>query len=427
MLAVVLILAVVAFLACGISLAYVTGAAAVLIYMLSGNASSLELEPMLIFAQVDVFVLMAMPLFILVGELMNRGGVTTALIDFAMSIVGGLKGGLAHVNIVTSLFFAGISGSAMADAAALSNTLVPAMKERGYAITYAGAVTAAASIIGPIIPPSIILIFYGAIMGVDVGALFVAGVGPGILLTAGLMALNTFMAHRYDHPGGKDVERQPVIPAFRHAFPALMLPFVIIAGIIFGIMTPTESAALAVLLAIVSSYVYGSLNWVMIRESLQRTVRITGSIFILFVAASLVVHLAALVQLPQQISTLVTGLHLALPLYLFVMVLVFLFIGMTLDTMIGLALVAPLLVPAAIAQGADPVHIGICICLNLAMGMITPPLGGSVMIVSSITGVGYWKLMLALTPFILLEFSVLLLVVYIPEISLFLPRLMGVM
>lgn len=427
MVALALILIITVLLLCGVSLAYVTGAAAVLAYIFYGKYEYLELEPLLIFSQVDVFALMAMPLFILVGELMNKGGITKALIDFAMSLAGRMKGGLGHVNIITSLFFAGISGSAMADAAALSNTLVPAMKERGYSADYAGAVTAAASIIGPIIPPSIILIFYGAIMGVDVAALFVAGIGPGILLAFSLLALNMFLAHRYNHPGGEQSDQPSFLPAFKNAFPALLLPVAIMAGIIFGVMTPTESAAVAVLLAIAASYVYGALEKDILSQSLKRTVRITGSIFILFVASALVVYFAALIQLPQRISDTVVVMNLTLPFYLLAMTLVFLFIGMTLDTMIGLALVAPLLVPAAIAQGADPVHIGICICLNLAMGMITPPLGGSVMVVSSITRVPYWRLMQALLPFIVVEILVLLLVVYVPEISLFLPKNLGML
>lgn len=427
MVALALILIITVLLLCGVSLAYVTGAAAVLAYIFYGKYEYLELEPLLIFSQVDVFALMAMPLFILVGELMNKGGITKALIDFAMSLAGRMKGGLGHVNIITSLFFAGISGSAMADAAALSNTLVPAMKERGYSADYAGAVTAAASIIGPIIPPSIILIFYGAIMGVDVAALFVAGIGPGILLAFSLLALNMFLAHRYNHPGGEQSDQPSFLPAFKNAFPALLLPVAIMAGIIFGVMTPTESAAVAVLLAIAASYVYGALEKDILSQSLKRTVRITGSIFILFVASALVVYFAALIQLPQRISDTVVVMNLTLPFYLLAMTLVFLFIGMTLDTMIGLALVAPLLVPAAISQGADPVHIGICICLNLAMGMITPPLGGSVMVVSSITRVPYWRLMQALLPFIVVEILVLLLVVYVPEISLFLPKNLGML
>jgi len=233
------------FLVAGTALAYATGAGAVLFYILLDMKEFLALAPQLVFSQVDFFALMALPLFMLVGEIMNRGNITRVLVDFAMSLIGRAKGGLAHVNILTSVFFAGISGSAVADAAALSNTLVPAMVERGYSKTFAGAITAVSSVIGPIIPPSIILIFYGSTMGVDIAALFAAGIVPGLMLAVALMLANTFFAHRYDHPGGKEEERQPVLPSLVRALPALSLPLIIVLGIVFGVMTPTEAAAVA--------------------------------------------------------------------------------------------------------------------------------------------------------------------------------------
>ena len=187
-------------LASGLGLAYVVGATAVLSFFLTDHARYLAILPQKVFSQISVFALLSMPLFILAGELMNRGGVTKTLIDVSMAMVGRIRGGLGHVNIMTSVFFAGISGSAIADAASLSNTLVPAMQERGYSRLYAGAITAASSIIGPIVPPSIILIFYGAIMQTSVAALFVAGILPGLLLAAALFAMNSYFAVRDDHP-----------------------------------------------------------------------------------------------------------------------------------------------------------------------------------------------------------------------------------
>ena len=187
-------------LASGLAIAYVIGGGAVLAFIVTDNSRYLAILPQQIFSRIDVFALMAMPLFILAGELMNRGGVTGALINLSMALVGRLRGGLGHVNILTSVFFAGISGSAVADAAALSNTLVPEMRKRGYSLTYASAITAASSIIGPIVPPSIILIFYGALMGTSVTALFLAGIVPGLVLAAALIILNGYFAMREDHP-----------------------------------------------------------------------------------------------------------------------------------------------------------------------------------------------------------------------------------
>ncbi|MEM7705332.1 MAG: TRAP transporter large permease [Pseudomonadota bacterium] len=411
----------------GTALAYITGAAAVLAYFALDLERYLALAPQLVFSQLDVFALMAMPLFMLVGEIMNRGRITHVLVDFAMSLIGWSKGGLAHVNILTSVFFAGISGSAMADAAALSGTLVPAMEEKGYRKTYAGAITAASSIIGPIIPPSIILIFYGAIMGVDIAALFAAGIVPGLLLAGILMLANGFFARRYDHPGGGPQDIQPFLSSLQRATPALMLPLIIVAGIVLGVMTPTEAAAVAVAAAVGVGLLYRSLSMEALRECVKRTVVITGSIFMLFVAAALVIYLAALTNTPQAIAEWVVASGVSGTAYLLLMMVVFLVLGMVLDTLLGLALVAPVLVPVAIAQGADPIHVGIVVCLTLAMGLVSPPLGGSVLVVSAVTGEKYWKLFGGVLPFLAFEVFVLLAVVLLPELTLFLPRLLGLL
>jgi len=413
------------FLVAGTALAYATGAGAVLFYILLDMKEFLALAPQLVFSQVDFFALMALPLFMLVGEIMNRGNITRVLVDFAMSLIGRAKGGLAHVNILTSVFFAGISGSAVADAAALSNTLVPAMVERGYSKTFAGAITAVSSVIGPIIPPSIILIFYGSTMGVDIAALFAAGIVPGLMLAVALMLANTFFAHRYDHPGGKDEERQPVLPSLVRALPALSLPLIIVLGIVFGVMTPTEAAAVAVFAAIGVGYFYGSLDLQALKASVGRTVVLTGTIFMFFASAALVIYLSALLKLPQAISGFVLTLEFSGTTYLLLLAVVFLAIGMVLDTLLALALVAPVLVPTAIAQGSDPVHVGICVCLTLAMGLITPPLGGSVLVVSAVTGTNYWSLFRWVIPFLLVEIVVLVVVIIFPEAMLFLPRYFG--
>jgi tripartite ATP-independent transporter DctM subunit len=357
MIVVLAMLIILLFLAAGTALAYATGAGAVLLYILLDMKEFLAMAPQLVFSQVDFFALMALPLFMLVGEIMNRGNITGVLVDFAMSLIGRAKGGLAHVNILTSVFFAGISGSAVADAAAPSNTLVPAMVDRGYSKTFAGAVTAVSSVIGPIIPPSIILIFYGATMGVDIAALFAAGIVPGLMLAVALMLANTFFAHRHDHPGGKNEDKRPMLSNLTRALPALSLPLIIVLGIVFGVMTPTEAAAVAVFAAIGVGYYYRSLDLEALKASVNRTVVLTGTIFMFFASAALVIYLSALVKLPQTISSFVLTLEFSGTTYLLLLAVVFLAIGMVLDTLLALALVAPVLVPTAIAQGSDPVHV----------------------------------------------------------------------
>ena len=412
-------------LASGLGLAYVVGATAVLSFFLTDHARYLAILPQKVFSQISVFALLSMPLFILAGELMNRGGVTKTLIDVSMAMVGRIRGGLGHVNIMTSVFFAGISGSAIADAASLSNTLVPAMQERGYSRLYAGAITAASSIIGPIVPPSIILIFYGAIMQTSVAALFVAGILPGLLLAAALFAMNSYFAVRDDHPRIAKGEAPPLLPAIVRALPALSLPVIIVGGIVLGWMTPTEAAAVAVIVAMLAALFYEGLSREDIFEGLRRTAMLTGSIFMVVSAIAAFGHLASLERIPQAISNLVTKLGLGPVSFMLAMNLLFILAGMFLDIPMALALIVPLLAPVALAQGADPVHLGIVICFNLTVGLVSPPMGGCLLIVSTVTGINYWTLARAVIPFVIVEILVLGVLVFVPEISLFLPRAMG--
>ncbi|GLQ05119.1 TRAP transporter large permease [Sneathiella chinensis] len=411
----------------GLAIAYVIGGGAVLAFLAADKGRYLAILPQQIFSKIDVFALMAMPLFILAGEFMNRGGVTKALINLSIALVGRLRGGLGHVNVLTSVFFAGISGSAIADAAALSNTLVPAMRERGYSLSYASVITAASSIIGPIVPPSIILIFYGAIMGTSVTSLFLAGIIPGLILAASLIALNAFYAWKEDHPRISAEEAPALAPTLLRSLPALCLPIIIIGGIVFGWMTPTEAAAVAVFTALAAGWFYDGLKRDAILEGLRRTAMLSGSIFIIICAVSALGYLGALERIPEAISSAVDALGLGPAGYMLVLNVIFLIAGMVLDIPVALALLVPLLAPVALAHGADPVHLGIILCFNLCIGLVSPPLGGCLLVVSTVTGVNYWRLARAILPFVLVQVGVLILLVQVPEISLFLPRAFGFM
>jgi len=409
----------------GLAIAYVIGGAAVLAFIATDNTRYLAILPQQIFSKIDVFALMSMPLFILAGELMNRGGITGALINLSMALVGRVRGGLGHVNILTSVFFAGISGSAVADAAALSNTLVPEMQRRGYTLTYASAVTAASSIIGPIVPPSIILIFYGALMGTSVTALFLAGILPGLLLAAALLVVNGIFAARQDHPRVEKADMPPFFPTLLNSLPAMALPAIILGGIVFGWMTPTEAAAVAVFAALGAGWFYAGLSGKAVLEALRRTAILSGSIFMIICAVSALGHLGALERVPETISGLVTNLGLGAGEYMLVLNVIFLLAGMVLDIPVALALLVPLLAPVALAQGADPVHLGIVLCFNLCIGLVSPPMGGCLLVVSAVTGVNYWKLARAVLPFVLTQIIVLAVLVKFPAISLWLPRAFG--
>jgi len=411
----------------GVPLAYVTGTAAVAVFLAAGDAEYLAVVPQRMFSQMDVFAIMAMPLYIWAGELMNRGGITRALVDFALLVVGRVRGGLGHANVITAVFFSGISGSAAADVAALSNAFVPQMRDRGYDPLYAGALTAAASVIGPIIPPSIIMILYGAVLSTDVAALFVAGLVPGVLIAFALMAMNAWMARREGHPGGTAADVPDWRPTLRRALPALVLPAVILGGIVFGVMTPIEAGAIAVVAAAVLGRWYGELDWPLFLECTRKSIVLTGVIFIFLAAGSLGTYLIALSQLADHVAHFVTSFGLVGLPYVLLLMLLFLLLGMGVDLIVSLTLFAPLLVPIAIQQGADPVAIGVMVCVNLTLGLVTPPLGGAIMLVATITQQDYWALCKRIMPFVIVEVAVLLLIVLFPELSLALPRWLGML
>ncbi|MGR3804445.1 TRAP transporter large permease [Marinibacterium profundimaris] len=409
----------------GTAFAYLMGAVSVLSFVMAGKAQFLSILPQRIFAQLDVFAFMAMPLFILTAEIMTRAGVTRSLIDFALSVVGRFRGGLGHVNVLTSVFFAGISGSAIADSAALSRTFVPEMVERGYSPYYAGAITAASSMIGPIIPPSIIMIIYGGLTGASVAALFAAGIVPGILLAVSLMVLNAVMARIGNHPGGAAADAPAFWPSLRRAAPALLLPVVILGSLVLGLATPTEGSAIAVLFALIAGQFYTGLSWRMLFDALEATARLTGTIFIILAAISVLGFLAGQMGWSQMLADWVESIGLTGPRYLFFLVGIFLIAGMFMDTPVAMTLLIPLFAPQALAQGIDPVHLGVVLCFNLCVGLITPPLGKCLVVVAALTELNYWRLAYAALPFVAVQILLLLALAYWPELTLTVPRLAG--
>jgi tripartite ATP-independent transporter DctM subunit len=422
-----LVLLVAWLLASGTEYAYVIGAAAVALMVTLGLGGHLAFLPQRIFSQLDVFTLMALPMFILAGEIMGRGGVTEALTDFAVAMLGRIRGALGHVNVLTSLFFGGVSGSAIADAAALGNALVPPMKAKGYPAEYAASITAASAIIGPIVPPSVIMIMYGALMQTDIAALFAAGILPGVLLAAVLMTVNAVVAARQGHPRGDPFALARLARSFVHAAPALLLPVLILGGIVFGVTTPTEAGALAVIAAWAASRRYRPLVRADLGSALERTVVLTGSIFVMIAAAGLVGYIAAVTGATDRLSAWVLATGLGGNAYVFAMVTGLLIVGMFTGVRIALFLVVPLVAPEAIAQGVHPVHLGMVVCFALTLGLITPPFGPVLMITSSVTGVSYAALVRGTFVFLMLELVVLVVLILVPGLSLAVPRALGLL
>ncbi len=394
-------------------------------------AAGMERDMTLLYRNVyngmDSFPLMAIPFFMLAGELMNRSGITLRLVEFSQALIGHLRGGLAHVNVLSSMLFAGLSGSAVADVSALGSMLIPAMEKNGYKKRFAAAITAASSIIGPIIPPSGIMIIYAYVMGESVAALFLAGIVPGLMMGGGLMVAIWLMADKYELPAASRRatwgERGQ---ASMRAFWPLLTPVIILGGILGGVMTPTEAAAVAVGYAfVVALFIMRTMKWRDIPDVLIRS-GITSAVVLLLVGAAMAFKtVAALARTPEQLA----GIILAMsdnPLILLFLINVLLFIvGMFLDAGPAIIILGPILGPIFVQLGVDPVHFAIIMAVNLTVGLLTPPMGLVLFVTSSVSGLRVETISKAILPFLAVEVIVIFLLTYIPALTLTVPRLFG--
>lgn len=378
---------------------------------------------------VDSFTLLALPLFMLAGELMTRTGIIDDILLLCNILVGRFRGGLAHVNIVASMFFAGISGSAVSDTAAIGSVLIPSMEKNGYDADFSVAVTAASSVIGPIIPPSIGMVLYGSIMPVSISALFAGGILPGILLGLGLMLVAAIISRKRDYPVSyKKYTIQELTKAILRAVPALMTPIIILGGILSGVFTPTEAAAVANTYAILLGvFYYKNLDLKTIYESIIEAMVVAASVLFIVAAATPLGWLVAMGQIPQKVAQLVTMFTTNQYVVLFLINLFLLAIGAIMEANINLLIFAPILAPVAVAVGVDPLHFGIIFVLNIIIGLATPPFGVCNFVAAGIGKISVERAMKAILPFIAVEIVVLLLVTYVPAISLTIPKLLGLL
>ncbi len=411
----------------GMPVGYVLGIAGLIGVLDMGGGRFLTMVPDRMFAGLDLFPFLAMPFFILAGEIMNRSGITTHLVHFAETLVGWLRGGMAHSNMVASVMFAGITGAATADAAAFGNTLVPAMVKQGYSKPFACAVTAAGSIIGPTIPPSTLMVIYGSIMGVSIAGLFAAGIVPGLLICAICMAVIAALGKRLNLP--KSAERPSLIAilvAFRKSFLALVLPVFILGSILAGIATPTEAASIAVFYAlIVGGLVYRGLTFQDLYEMLVRTTRITGIIFLIIASASILGWWMTFNQIPQAIASGILSVSSDPKVVIGMIIVLLLFIGLFMDINATLIILAPVLAPLTASIGMNPVHAGIVIILALNISLMTPPVGACLFVLASVTREKIENITKSLWPFLLAEMAVLVLIAYWEDMTLAVPRLLG--
>ena len=369
--------------------------------------------------------LIAIPFFILAGNLMNHSGITKRLADFGDFFVGRFRAGLAYVSIVVSVIMAGVSGSAVADASSVSSVLHPIMRERGYDDTFSASINASSAVIGPIIPPSIPMILIGAISGISIGRLFLGGVIPGLLMGAFLWVASTVVSRRRGYPTVKsEVTFKRFVFVLKDTFLAVLAPAFVISGVVFGFVTLVEVAALSIVyILFLSLVVYRSLTWKKLLEVFKDTAIFSSSIMIIFAVVGLYQYIVALEQLGDQLFALVEALSLGKFGFLVFTTVFFLLMGCILDAVPVMLLFFPVLLPIAIQLGIDPTHFGVIVVLNLMIGLLTPPIGALLFIQTKIAGLQFNELVRAIWPFTLALIAVLLLITYVPILVLWVPNL----
>ena len=372
------------------------------------------------------FPMLAVPFFILAAAILNSSRITHHLFGFARALVGHITGGLGHVNVLASLFFSGMSGSALADAGGLGKMEIEAMREAGYDDGFAGSVTAASSMIGPLVPPSITMVLYGVVSNTSIGKLFLGGIVPGVMCAIALMAMVYFIAKKRAYPVDVRPSKREVGQLFVKSFPALFTPVVIVGGIFSGLFSPTEAAAITVVYAIAIDLIfYRELTFKGLWDSLYETTATAASIATIIAGVSLLGYVLAREQAPQQIAQMFLTIANDPISFLIAVNLMIFVLGCFIESLAILLIVVPILVPIAAGFGIDPVHFGIIVVLNLMISILTPPMGMALFVVAQVGEIPYQKLAKAVLPWLLPPVIVLILVCAFPVLATGLPSLMG--
>jgi len=408
----------------GVPVAFSLGTATIVYLSIKGVTISLIAQRM--FTGLDVFPFMAIPFFILAGNLMGKSGITKKLVHLSDVLVGYIRGGLAHVNIVSSMFFAGISGSALADIASIGAMLIPAMKEAGFDDDFSAGITAASSIVGPIIPPSIPFVIYSLLSSTSVAGLFLGGMLPGILVGVSLMIVTYFISRNRNYPYRKFPSFKEIVEAVIQGFIPMLMPLIILGGILSGVFTATEASGIAVIYALlVGFFVYKNLTLKELYESFISTAKTTGIIYII-IACSNIFNWALIVEgIPQAMTYYVTQVIQDKALLLLAINIVLLFVGTFMEGTAAMIILVPIIVKVTQAYNVEPIMLGVIVVLNLMIGLLTPPVGLVLYAVCGISKLSVERITKAVMPFLAVEIVVLLLVTYVEPISMFLPRLFG--
>lgn len=412
------------FIALSVPVAFVLGLTALTHIITTGNPNFLVMIPQRMFTGVNTFTLMAIPFFIMLGELLNRGGLAVRLINFARVLVGHLRGGLCYVNILASMFLATIMGSATAEAAAMTSIMVPEMEKDGYDKTFSVALTCSTAIIGPIIPPGLQFVIYAVMAEVSVGEMFMSGIVPGIILAVAFAAV-VFMVskNKYKYSVAKMATASQVRQAFVQAAPSLSIPLIMLVGIIAGLFTPTEAAILACAVALILGFLYKELKIADLPKILLYSGVMSSTILLIIGTANIFGWTLAIQMVPQEITRLVLSISNNPLIFLMLVNLIVLIIGCFMETLAVMIILIPVLLPVAIQLGVDPVHFGLVLILSSVIGLITPPVGINLFICATIAKISLEDLAKAMGPFVFASIVALLVVTLFPDLSLYIPRL----
>ena len=384
----------------------------------------LSILPERMFSGIDSFVILCVPGFILAGNLMNVGGITDRIIHFCMALIGHVRGGLGLANVGSSMVFAGISGTAISDTVSIGSVMIPAMIKRGYDAEFSAAVTASSSTVGPIIAPSLPMVIAGTVTGLSVSRLFVAGIIPGLLLGFGLGIVSYLISVKRNHPKEDRLPFREVVRSFFSAFWAILMTLIILGGIMGGFFTPTEAAMIAVFYAlIVGFFVYGELKLSALPKIVFDSALTTASLMVLVGFANVFAWILTSEEIPLMVTQAMLSISSGPVGYIILVNILLVFVGMFMETIAALMILMPILLKPAIALGIDPIQFAIMCVLNLVIGLTTPPVGVCLFVASSIARISVGRLSIALIPFIAVSFLVLLLVSFVPQVTLFLPNL----
>ena len=412
------------FLMLGVPIAFSLGLGSVVAIFMDDKISSMLVAQKL-FSSINSFSLMAIPFFMLSGELMEAGGISKRLVNIAKAFVGHITGGIGMVDIGTSVLFAGVSGSAAADTAAVGSMLIPSMLKNGYPRGLAAVIQACAGSLGPIIPPSLTMIIYCSLTGLSIGECFMAGVIPGLIIGLGVAVVTYFYARRLGIKGDERVPYRERLTAIKDGILAIIMPLIIIGGIVSGIFTPTESGAIAVIYALViGMFVYKEFTYRELPRIFLKAASMTGMALLIVAGASIFSWLVAYEKFPNMIITFLTGLTDNKYVIMMLLVLFLLFVGMFIETLSATIICAPILMPVAAQYGIDPIQFALIMVITLVYAGVTPPVGGVLFITMGIAKAKMKEALTYLAPYLGIICIVILLLIFVPQISLLLPRLL---